>query len=145
MRESVLALLFDRQHLNRDMPGCRIQLQIVEDRPAEHIRQEDVQRDGRWSILSGQAQRRLAAMRDDSLESFVARHSEQDTRVMRIVVDDEQDTVAFDNVIAIVGNQLFRLGDHRQRRLRRHRVVRVGRRSRDGARRAGVDAAAGRA
>ena len=51
VRESVLALLFDRQHLNRDMPGCRIQLQIVEDRPAEHVRQEHVQRDRRWLIF----------------------------------------------------------------------------------------------
>ena len=96
MRQSVLALLFDGEHLHRNMAGCRIQLQIVENRPAEHIRQEHIERDGRRLILSRQAQRRLAAMRDDSLESFVAGHSEQNSRVVRIVIDDEQDIVSLD-------------------------------------------------
>ena len=64
-----------------------------------------------------QRQRRLAAVGDDALEALVARQPEQHARVVRIVVDDEQDAVALVDVVAVVGDDLLGLGDrqHRQR------------------------------
>ena len=70
------------------------------------------------TILPGQRDRRLAAVGDDALEALVARESQQDARVVRIVVDDQQHVVAFADVVAIVGDDLLGLrdGEHRQRR-----------------------------
>ena len=70
---------------------------------------------GRYCLASDE--RRLAAVRDDALEALVARQPEQHARVMRIVVDDEQDAVARVDVLAVVGDDLFRFGhgEHGQR------------------------------
>ncbi len=46
MRQAVLTLLFQRDDLHRDVPRGRIELELIEHRPAQHVRQEDVQRDG---------------------------------------------------------------------------------------------------
>ena len=103
MRQSVLPLFLDRQHLHRDVPRGRIELQVVEHGPAEHVRQEDIERDRRRQVLPRQQQRRLAAIGDDALEALVARQTEQHARVVRIVLDDQQHAVALADVVAIVG------------------------------------------
>ena len=90
VREAVLPLLLDREHLHRDVPRRRIELQVVQHRPAEHVGQEDVERDRGRQVLARERQRRLAAVGDDALEALVAREAEQHARVVRIVVDDEQ-------------------------------------------------------
>ena len=46
MGQPVLALLLDRQHLHRNVTRRRIELEVVEDGPSQHVGQEDVQRDG---------------------------------------------------------------------------------------------------
>ena len=70
------------------------------------------------TVLPRQRKRRLAAVGDDALEALVARQPEQDARVVRVVLDDQQHVVALADVVAIVGDDLFGLGDreHRQRR-----------------------------
>ena len=62
---------------------------------------------------------RLAAVGHDPLEPLVARQSEQYSRVVRIVVDNQQDIVAFIDFLAIVGDQFLGFGhtEHRQLRL----------------------------
>jgi len=45
VRQPVLALLLDRQHLHRDVAGLRVQLEVVEHRPTEHVGQKHVERD----------------------------------------------------------------------------------------------------
>jgi hypothetical protein len=54
VRQSVLPLFFDRQHLDGNVPGRRIELQVVQHRPPEHVRQEDVEGDGGWQVLLGE-------------------------------------------------------------------------------------------
>ena len=44
-RQAVPALLLDRQHLHRDVPRRRIELQMVQDRPAQHVGQQDVEQE----------------------------------------------------------------------------------------------------
>ena len=46
MGQAVLALVFERDDLHRNVPRGRVELEVVEHRPAEHVGQEDVQRDG---------------------------------------------------------------------------------------------------
>ncbi len=58
------------------MAGCRIQLQIVENRPAKHVRQEDIECDRRYRILPNQAECSLAAVGNNALEALVAGHSQ---------------------------------------------------------------------
>ena len=86
--EAVLALFLDGEDLHRECGGSRVALQLVEDRPAEHVRQEDVERDGGRLVLARQSERIRAALGDDALEALVARETEQDPRVVRIVLDD---------------------------------------------------------
>ena len=91
MRQAVLALLFDATDLHRDVPGRRVELEVVEHRPAEHVGQEDVERDrGRADTARASDSAVLPAVGDDALEALVARQPEQDARVVRIVLDDEQ-------------------------------------------------------
>ena len=47
VRQAVLPLFLDREHLHRDVARRRIELEVVEHRPAEHVGQEDVERDRR--------------------------------------------------------------------------------------------------
>ncbi len=94
VRQAVLPLLVDRDDLHRDVPRRRVELEVVEHRPAEHVGQEDVERDGGRAVLARQRQRQLPALGDDALEALVARQAQQDARVVRIVLDDQQDGVA---------------------------------------------------
>ena len=115
VREAVLPFLLDRQHLT-----CRwIELQVVQHGPTKHVGQEHIERNRRGTVLLGQEQCRLAAVGDNAFEALVACEPEQDARVMRIVVHDQQHVVAFFDLLAIVGHDLFRLrnGENRTRRL----------------------------
>ena len=58
--EAVLALLVHRDDLHRDVPRGRVELEVVQHRPAEHVGQEDVQRDGVGVELPGQGKARRA-------------------------------------------------------------------------------------
>jgi hypothetical protein len=100
----MLALFLDRQHLHWNVPRRGIQLQVVQHRPAQHVGQEHVERDRGRTILLGEQERRLAAVGHDPLEPLVASQSEQHPSVMGIVVDNQQDGVAFIDVLAIVRN-----------------------------------------
>ena len=54
--QAVLALLVERDDLHRNVPRERIELELVEHRPAEHVGQEDVERDGGGPELARQRQ-----------------------------------------------------------------------------------------
>ena len=90
VREAVLPLLLDGEHLHRDVARARVELEVVEHRPAEHVRQEDVERDRRRQVLAGEGERLLAAVGDDGLEPLAARDPQQDARVVRVVLDDQE-------------------------------------------------------
>ena len=143
VRQAVLPLLFDRQHLHRNVPRRRIELQAVQHRPAEHVRQEHVERDRRrrYCLASESAAcPRLATM---PLEALVAGQPEQHARVVRVVVDDQQRRCRPRAMSSrSSATTLLGLGDrqHGQRgRRRRERRRRIARRRRgDRARRPGV-------
>jgi hypothetical protein len=95
------------------MPCRRIELQIVEHGPTQHIGQKDVECDRGGLVLPRQAQRQLPTIGDDAFETLLPRHSQQNSRVVRIVVHDEQHAVTFMDVIPIVGNDFLRLRNDR--------------------------------
>ena len=120
VRQAVLPLFLDRQHLHRNVPGRRIELQVVEHGPAEHVRKEHVERDRRRQVLSRERQRRLPAVGDNALEALVSRKTQEHPRVVRIVVDDQKNVVAVRDLVPVVGHDLFGFRDceHGQHRLR---------------------------
>ena len=56
MREAVLALFVHRDDLHGDVPRGRVELEVVQHSPAEHVGQEDIQRDGLGAKLPGEGQ-----------------------------------------------------------------------------------------
>ena len=57
--------------------------------------------------LSGERKAQRAFGGDDAFESLVAGQSQEDARVMRIVFNDQQDGIAFLDLVAIVVDVLF--------------------------------------
>ena len=57
MRQAMLPLFFERNDLHRNMAGRRIELEVVQDRPAQHVRQENVERDRGGTVFARQIQR----------------------------------------------------------------------------------------
>ena len=92
--QAVLPLFLERDDLHGDVPRGRIELEVVEHGPAEHVGQEDVEGDGGRAVLAGQEQAPAARAGDDPLEALVAGQAQQDAGVMRIVLDDQQRQVA---------------------------------------------------
>ena len=95
VRQAVLALFFQRDDLHRDVARGRVELELVEHRPAEHVGQEDIERDGRRAgtagPATGPARPCVATM---PLKPLSRAKPEQDARVVRVVLDDEQHGVA---------------------------------------------------
>ena len=90
----MLAILVQRDDLDRDVTRQRIVLQLAQHGPAEHVRQEHVERDrGRLELL-GEIQRFCAACGDQHLEPLVAGEIDQNARVMRVVFDDQKNGIA---------------------------------------------------
>ena len=75
VREAVLAFFFQGDDLHRDVPRGRVELELVEHRPAEHVGQEDIERDGRGVELPGEGEAQRAFRGDDALEALVARQA----------------------------------------------------------------------
>ena len=107
MRQAVLPLLFQGDDLHRDVTRYGIELELIEHRPAEHVGQEDVERDRRRLVLTGKRKRRRSAGTDDALETLVTRQAEQDARVVHVVLDDQKNRVAFLDDVPIVLDGLF--------------------------------------
>ena len=107
-RQPVLAVLVERDDLHRNVPRQRVLLELAEHGPAQHVGQEHVERHrGRLELL-GEVERIGAAHRDQHLEALVAGEVHDDARIVRIVLDDQQDAVARLDVEPIVGNLLDR-------------------------------------
>ena len=105
-RKAVLAVLIGGNHLNRDMAGLWILLELAQDVPAQRIRQEDIQRNGTGAILTRQIDGIGTARGNQDLESLVAGKPGKDARIMRIVLDNQKRKVVRLDVETIIGNVL---------------------------------------
>jgi len=77
-------------------------LEVVEHAPAVHHRQAHVENDRVRLELVGEGQARVAAERDDALETTVARDLEDRPRERRVVLDDQHDPIPLLNVLTVV-------------------------------------------
>src|SRR5215468_1257650 len=102
----MLAILVERDDLHRDMTRKRIELELAQHRPSEHVGQEDVERNRGWLELPREFDSIGAKRCDQHFEALVASEVDHDTRVMRIVFYDQQYVVSGLDVEPIVGNRL---------------------------------------
>ena len=89
-RQAAAPVFVAGDDVHRNVPRGRIVLQPVENRPAGHIGQADVERDGARLELARQRQRGAAAQRHQRLDAAVVRQVHQDAREGDIVLDDQQ-------------------------------------------------------
>ena len=115
--QPVLPLLFERNDLNGNVPGLRIQLEVVQDCPPKHVGQEDVEGNRSRDVFEREIQRLFSSRRHDAFESLVPSQPQQDPRIVRIVFDDEDRKLAVLYGVPVVGDFFF--ADHGQDRQRR--------------------------
>ena len=96
------------QHLHRDVAGGRVLLQMIQDRPAEHVGQQDIERDGGGVELAREGEGFGAAHGDQDLEALVAREIAENARIVQVIFDDQQDGVAWLKIVAVVLDRLVR-------------------------------------
>ncbi len=90
---------------------CRVSgfcLSWAQNGPSQHVGKENVERDGGGLELLGKVECVDAAHRDKHLEAAVARKIHDDTRIGRIILDDQQDAVPGHDFEPIVRNVLDR-------------------------------------
>ena len=110
--------------VHRDVARRRMPLQPVEHRPAVEHRQAHVEHDRVGPELAREREARVAAERDDALEPVLARDRELGLGEVRVVLDDQHDTVAGLDRLAVVGDlALDEQGRVEQRRVELRRVA----------------------
>ena len=105
------------------MARRRILLQLAQHRPAEHVRQEDVERDRGRPVFARQRQRIRAAHGDEHLEAVFVREIDHHARIMRIVLDDQEHIVAGRDLVAVVLHLFRRRFAEKRRRECRWRAT----------------------
>ena len=86
---------------------CRVagsRFRWLKHRPAQHVRQEHVERDGGRPVLADEVERVRAGAGHQHLEAVGARQVDDDARIARIVLDDQHHRVVGLQVGAVVGN-----------------------------------------
>jgi hypothetical protein len=115
-RQAVLAVLVEGEDLHGDVARRRVLLELAQHRPAQHVRQEHVERDGARLILAREHERVAAARRDQHLEARIMGEVGHDARIVRIVLDDQQRGFTRLDAGAVVGDGLRRrFGESRAR------------------------------
>ena len=88
--------------VHRNVPRRGIVLQPIENRPAGHVGQGDIERDGAGVELAREGERGGAAQRDQRLDAAIVRQVDQDAGEGDVVLDDQQDRIAGVNQVAVV-------------------------------------------
>ena len=101
-----MPVFIERDDLHRDVASQRVLLELTEHAPAQHVWQEDVERDSARLVLLGEFKRIGAAHSHEHLEVLVARKIDQDARIVGIVLDDQQDGIARLNLVPVVRDLL---------------------------------------
>ena len=76
--------------MDGNVTRLRILLQLGEHGPAEHVGQEDVERHRGRPELTGERERIGAARRHEHLQAIVVGEIDEDPRVVRVVLHDEE-------------------------------------------------------
>ena len=115
--QPALLLVVDGDDVDRHVAGARIVLEQIEQRPAIHVRQADIEGDRVRLVAVGERQRRRAVAGDQTLEALLARKLEQNRGEHRVILDDEHDAIAGRDRVAVVGeaDSAHRAGGRRRR------------------------------
>ncbi len=106
--QPVLAIFVEGDDLHRNMAGRGILLELAQHRPAEHVGQKNIERDGGRPVLVRELERFGATHRDDHLEPLVVGEIDQNARIVGIILDNQQRGVAGHDVGPVVGQLLGR-------------------------------------
>src|SRR6266702_45910 len=109
----MIPVFIQRQHLNWDVSGTWILFQMIKNRPAQHVRQEHVQRNGGGMEFSSQAEGYRSLRRIEGLEGLVMREVRKEPSIMHVIFNDQQDSIAWFQNIPIVRKMFFYPVDHR--------------------------------
>ena len=114
----MLPVFIKRQHLNWNVPGCRILLQVVKNgsSPACQAEKRRATQRSRMTYSLGQHKRFRTARGHTDFESLVPREITQHPRVMCIVLDNHEDRIVRLQIVAFVGNLLDHMFRHSCRR-----------------------------
>ena len=111
--ERAFARVIGRDHADRDVARRQVGLQPLEDAPAFHVGQEDVERDHRRLVVARHRERAGAARADQPLEAAARAPPEQHLGEREVVLDDQQHLVAGQDVVAVVVRDVGRRDLHR--------------------------------
>src|SRR5262249_25027736 len=104
--QAMLTLLFHGDDLHRYVARAGILFEMTEHVPAQHVGEEDIERDGGWLVFPDERQGRAAKSADKSLETPVPHQAEQDAGVVGVVFDDEDARFAGFDFVPVVGHLL---------------------------------------
>ena len=99
---ATLGFLLYRNDVHRDVTGCRVVFQLIENDPAARVRQPHIQGDGIRPVLPGQHQRGLSLHRHQGLEAALMGKVQQDAGEARVVFDDQDHAIARLNIGAVI-------------------------------------------
>ena len=117
--QSTAAIFIAADDVHGDMTRGGVMLEAVENRPAGHVGQIDIERDSARGKLACQCQRGAATQGDEDLDAAVVRKVEEDAGESDVVLDDQQHCVAGLNQVAVIVD--FNVVDHWRRRRGRGR------------------------
>jgi hypothetical protein len=104
----VVPVFIERQHLHWNMTCAGILLQVVQDRPAQHVGQENIERYCGGVELPHQREGLRPAGGHQNLETLIAGQITQDPRVVRIIFYNQQGGIVELQIITVVLNLLNR-------------------------------------
>src|SRR5215471_11042564 len=99
-------LVLDGEDLHRNVARLWVTLQLIQYRPAQHVRQEYIERDGGRRVLANQRQGVRTGARQQYLEAAGTSQVDQDARIVRVVLYHEQDGVLRLQHLAVIGDLL---------------------------------------
>src|SRR5690242_267036 len=101
-RQAMMPAVIHREHLHRDVASRRILLEMIQDGPPQHVRQEDIQRYGGRAKFASESKRLRSPHRDQYLEALLPGHISQQTSKKGIVFYDKQSVVTGLNTLAVI-------------------------------------------
>src|SRR5579872_782719 len=100
--ESAPVVLMTRHDVYRNVSDHGVVLQAVEQRPAAHVGEADVESNRARVELAREIHGGAAAQGDQCLQAAIMRHLDQDAREGGVVFDDQQHAIAVRNEVAVV-------------------------------------------
>ena len=88
-----MPVFIQSQHLDWNVPRGWILFQMVQHRPAQHVWQEDIQRNRGGMEFARQSESFRPAHRDQHLESFVARQIAKHSGIVGVILHNQQDSI----------------------------------------------------